>query len=137
MALPAAALIASLLPKAVEILDKFIPDKDAAQKAAQAVVDKVVDLTAQSDARQSAINEKEAASSDPFTSRARPFILWVCGAAFAWQYVLAPVAMWIGFVVGHPLPKPPTFDSGVWELMFGMLGLGGLRTYEKIKGVAR
>lgn len=137
MAAALLALLPTLLPEAVKILDKVIPDKDAAQKAAQAVLDKVVDLTAKSDERQTDVVKIEAASDDKFTSRARPFILWVCGAAFAWQYVVAPMVMWIGFVIGHPLPKPPTFDSGVWELMFGMLGLGGLRTYEKVKGVAR
>jgi len=133
----AAALIPLLTSVLPSILDKVIPDKNAAAKAQAEILDKVTDMAAKSDAAQADINKAEAASSDPFTSRARPFILWVCGAAFAWQYVAAPVAMWIGFIVGHPLPKPPTFDSGVWELMFGMLGLGAFRTYEKVRGVAK
>jgi hypothetical protein len=45
--------------------------------------------------------------------------------------------VWISAIAGHPLPAPPALDSVLWELMFGMLGMGALRSYEKIKGVAR
>jgi len=136
----AAALLAALpglLPKVVEILDKVIPDKDAAQKAAQAVVDKVVDLTAQSDGRQAEINKIEAGSDSLFVSGWRPAIGWICAVALAYSYVLVPLVMYASFVIGKPLPKPPVLDANLWELMFGLLGLAGIRTYEKVKGVAR
>lgn len=44
---------------------------------------------------------------------------------------------WGGIVTGHPLPELPGIDDNLWQLMLGLLGLGGLRSYEKIKGVAR
>jgi len=51
--------------------------------------------------------------------------------------LLVPLAIWIGFIVGHSIPKPPTLHSNLWQLMFGMLGMGALRSLEKLKGVAR
>jgi hypothetical protein len=44
--------------------------------------------------------------------------------------------MWVAFVMGKPIAKPPALDNNLWELMFALLGLGGLRTFEKLKGVA-
>lgn len=117
----------------LQIINKFIPDP--AQKA-QAETE-LRSALQQWDAAQSATNTAEAASADPFTSRWRPFIGWVCGSALAYQYVLAPIGVWFSQMIGHPVPAPPKLDDSLWQLMVGMLGLGGLRTYEKIKGVAK
>ena len=117
----------------LKIIDKFIPDPAA---KAQAETDLRASLQAW-DAAQSATNTAEASSDDPFTSRWRPFIGWVCGSALAYQYVVAPLGVWLASVAGHPIPAPPKLDDTLWQLMLGMLGLGGLRTYEKIKGVSK
>lgn len=116
----------------LQIVNKFIPDPQAKAQAEQELRSSMQAW----DAGQTKVNEVEAANANVFVSGWRPFIGWVGGGALAWQYVLAPVAMWIGFILGHPLPKPPTFDSGIYELVFALLGLGGMRSYEKIKGVA-
>ena len=118
---------------ALGIINKFIPDPEARAKAEA----EVRAALANANAQQLAVNAAEAASGSIFIGGWRPFIGWVCGAAFAWQFVLAPVANWAAAASGHPLPPLPTLDSALWELLFGMLGLGGLRTVEKIKGVAR
>jgi len=55
----------------------------------------------------------------------------------AYQYVISPLVVWGAALAGHPIPMPPRLDDMLWELMFGMLGLGGLRTFEKIKGVTK
>ena len=62
---------------------------------------------------------------------------WACGLALVIQYLAGPLMVWGGDLVGHPLPAPPKLDDVLWELMFGMLGMGGLRTYEKLRGVHR
>lgn len=117
----------------LQIINKFVPDP-----AAKAQAESELRSSLQAwDAAQSATNTAEAASADPFTSRWRPFIGWVCGTALAYQYVLAPVGLWLSQVIGHPVPVPPKLDDSLWQLMLGMLGIGGLRTYEKIKGVAK
>lgn len=118
----------------LRIIDKFIPDP--AEKA-KAEADLRKDLMA-ADASQSKVNEQQAAHSSLFVAGPRPFFMWVCGLAVFYQYLLVPLGMWIAFVIGKPIPKPPVvLDNMLWELMFGMLGLSGARTYEKIKGVAR
>ena len=117
----------------LQIINKFVPDPAAKAQAESELRDSLQKW----DAGQDATNTAEAASNDPFTSRWRPFIGWVCGTALAYQYVLAPIGLWISQIVGHPVPAPPKLDDSLWQLMLGMLGLGGLRTYEKIKGVSK
>lgn len=117
----------------LQIINKFVPDP-AQKTQAEAELRNALQ---QWDAAQSATNTAEAASADPFTSRWRPFIGWVCGSALAYQYVLAPIGVWFSQMIGHPVPTPPKLDDSLWQLMVGMLGFGGLRTYEKIKGVAK
>lgn len=117
----------------LKVLDKFIPDPEARAKAEAELR---VDLR-QWDAGQTQVNAVEAANPSLFVAGWRPAIGWCCGVALFYTYLLVPIGMWIGFLIGKPIPKPPVLDSNLWELMFGMLGLGGMRTYEKIKGVAR
>lgn len=82
------------------------------------------------------INKAEAQNASVFVSGWRPFIGWVCGLALAYQYLFRPLALAIAAGTGHPIVEMPGLDSSLWELMFGMLGLGGLRTMEKLNGVA-
>ena len=80
-------------------------------------------------------NKTEAAAGT-FRGGWRPFIGWTCGAALALQFVVGPVVEWGAAAAGHPLPALPKLDNVLWELLFGMLGLGALRTVEKVKGGA-
>ena len=82
------------------------------------------------------INKVEAANPSVFVSGWRPGIGWVCGAGFAVQFVVGPLAEWGSALYGHPV-KFPQMDTGtMMPLLLGMLGLGGMRTAEKIQGVA-
>lgn len=81
-------------------------------------------------------NKIEAASPSTFTSGWRPAIGWVCALALFAQYIARPGLQWCGMVSGHPFPTLPGIDDNLWQLMLGMLGLGGLRSFEKVKGVA-
>ncbi len=82
------------------------------------------------------INKAEAESGNWWAAGWRPSIGWTCSAALFFQFVLSPVGMWAANIAGSPLPEPPKLDDMLWELMLGMLGIGALRTFEKIKGVA-
>jgi hypothetical protein len=87
-------------------------------------------------AGQLAINKEEAANPNVFVSGWRPFIGWVCGSGFAIQFVIGPMAEWGSALYGNPV-KFPQMDVGtMMPLLLGMLGLGTLRTAEKINGVA-
>lgn len=81
------------------------------------------------------VNKIEAAGTG-FKANWRPFVGWVCGTGLAWNFILRP-ALQTGLVIyGHPVALPPADLTELMPLLFGMLGLGGLRTVEKIKGVA-
>jgi len=88
-------------------------------------------MTAQTD-----INKVEASSSSFFVSGWRPAIGWVCALALAYQYLLRPLSGTIASICGITLPPLPGLDDNLWQLMMGMLGMGGLRTFEKLQGVA-
>lgn len=88
-------------------------------------------MTAQTD-----INKEEAKSSSIFVSGWRPFVGWVCGSAFALHYLIIPVANFVLVATGHK-EVILSFDmQTLLTLLMGLLGLGGYRTVEKVKGVA-
>jgi hypothetical protein len=82
------------------------------------------------------INKIEAANANMFVSGWRPAIGWVCALALLYQYLVRPLAVAVFAAVGHPLPVMPGLDENLWQLMMAMLGMGGLRTFEKVQGVA-
>lgn len=111
------------------VINKIWPDKSAAEAAQLAAA--VALVQGQMD-----VNRAEAASPNAFTSGWRPAIGWVCGLALLFQYILRPLLMWYGVITGHQWLPLPGIDDNLWQLMLGMLGLGGLRTFEKTKGIA-
>ena len=82
------------------------------------------------------INKVEAANANIFVSGWRPAIGWVCALALLYQYLVRPLAVAVFAAIGHPLPTMPGLDENLWQLMMAMLGMGGLRTFEKVQGVA-
>ena len=126
-----------------KLLD-FIPDpqkKAEALAKAQEEADKhqetIVTAFLASDQAQAAVNAEEAKSSNLFISGARPFIMWVCACSLMWQFIVEPIIVFIWAANGKALVLP-TFDfSTMSTILFGLLGLGGLRTYERINGKER
>jgi hypothetical protein len=117
----------------LKILDKFVPDPAAKAEAEAALRATFL----QWDTAQTEVNKVEAASGDKFASRWRPFIGWTCGAAFAWHFVLAPVANFFVVRAGDPAINIAFDMNTLLTVLMGLLGLGGLRTYEKIRGVGK
>ncbi len=117
------------------VISRVWPDKTEQQKqqlaAAMAADANITSLLT----GQMKVNEVEAAHSNLFVSGWRPCVGWVCALAFAWQFVLLPIFLFIGHLTGHPV-QAPVFDiSTMLTVLMGMLGLGSLRTYEKVKGL--
>jgi hypothetical protein len=95
---------------------------------------KILELTSQIDIAQAAINQAEAASPSLFVSGWRPAVGWVCVFALAWYFIFMPVITYTldAFNITITIPA---FDTGeLITLLFGMLGLSGMKTYEKVKG---
>lgn len=84
---------------------------------------------------QIAVNKAEAESEGNYKGGWRPFIGWVCGASLAWNFILRPAAMTAAALYGHPVLLPPVEIEQLLVILGGMLGMSGLRTAEKMKGV--
>lgn len=116
------------LDLAKTVVDKIWPDKSEQERQELAGALSIIQ-------GQLAVNTAEASSPSVFTSGWRPFVGWVCGAALAYQYIVRPLAAWSFAIAAHPLPPMPGLDDTLWQLLMGMLGLGGMRTYERVRGV--
>jgi hypothetical protein len=126
-----------------KLIDRLIPDPQAAAQAKlelakeqSAAALQEFQLAVQADQSQAQINQIEAGSKEIFVSGWRPFIGWVCGVAFAYHYVLQPLLAFGMASAGHTVALPAFDMSELSTVLMGMLGLGGLRTIEKIKNVA-
>lgn len=117
------------------ILDKFIVDKDQKLKAKTQVLDHLLALNV----GQLDVNKAEAAHKSIFVAGWRPFIGWVCGVALAWEFIGQPVGNWVLNLWGLELTYtlPDIASNRLMELVLAMLGMAGLRTYEKRSGVCR
>ena len=131
-------MLQMLIGPVSSLLDKFIEDKD--QKAALAhEIATMAERHAQERAMaQADVNKQEAQHRNIWVAGWRPFIGWVCGVALAWHFVLAPVVLFVTAWADVQLPTFPAFDmDSLMTVLLGMLGLGGLRTFEKHKGLSR
>jgi len=122
---------------AVQKLLDLIPDPNARAKAAEEYQQTVLAIAAKAEADQRDINKTEAASNSLFVAGWRPGIGWVCALALAFQYLVRPLVSWAAGVWWPAMPALPGLDDSLWQLMFGMLGMGGLRTLEKTRGVGK
>ncbi len=127
-------MIEKLIDPISNILDKFVADKDLKAKL-QHELDQELH---KANMAQVEINKIEANHRSIFVAGWRPFLGWSLSFAMAWHYVLAPLILFIAGFFGYQLPQLPEFDmASLMTVLMGMLGLGGLRTVEKINGVAK
>lgn len=118
------------------IVGKIWPDKTEQEKEQF-----LLELQNQLDTTQLAnaqiqVDNQEAQNPNVWVSGARPFIMWVCGCSFAWQFLLQPIITYILMISGHSPIQLPVFDyTSLNTILMGMLGLGAMRSYEKVRGV--
>jgi len=131
-------MLTALIAPITGLLDKFIPDADLKNKLAFQVAT-MAETHAQELAKgQLEINKAEATHKSIFVAGWRPFIGWTCGVALCWHFVLQPVTLFVCSYIGLTIPELPSFDMGsLLTILGGLLGLGGLRTYEKQKGLTK
>lgn len=111
------------------VINKIWPDKTEQEKQQLAAAVTLIQ-------GQLAINQAEASNQSLFVSGWRPAIGWVCGSACAWNWIGLPIAKVLLALYGHPLDLNPADLAEMMPILMGMLGLGGLRTFEKINKVA-
>lgn len=112
----------------------YIPDPQQKLEAQQQLMQSLMAW----DAQQTQINAVEAANTNLFVAGWRPALGWTCALAFAYKFVLQPFLVFIivAFGVKFDIKLLPALDwAEMSTVMFGMLGLAGARTFEKVKGV--
>jgi hypothetical protein len=134
-------LISGLIGPILEPLINLIPNKNDRAKAREAAEAQIVTAMTGLVQGQLEINKVEAQHGSIFVAGWRPAVGWICGIALGWNFIVHPMLLWIAFVVPDipvDLSTAPQLDTGeLMTVLLGMLGLGGLRTYEKRVGVAR
>tara|TARA_R100001463_G_C3498598_1_gene218801 strand:+ start:239 stop:661 length:423 start_codon:yes stop_codon:yes gene_type:complete len=116
-----------------DLIGRAIPDKNKRMELEASIKAQMIDLQkAQAD-----INLEQAKHPSIFVSGSRPAILWICALGLAWQFFLAPLMNWAVVISGSSIQPPVINTEGLMTLTLSLLGLGGLRTAEKWKGVAR
>lgn len=132
-----------LIPAVTQILDKVLPDPaqaadaklralELAQRGELAELDAEVKLAL----GQLEVNKVEAGT-DMFRGGWRPAVGWTCVVGLFYQFLLQPLLPWVVTVSGGHVPPLPAIDNEtLMVLLMGMLGLGGLRTFERVKGRA-
>jgi len=126
-------MIEALIKPVARILDKFIVDKDLKEK-----LEHEIKLEIQkANIAQIDVNKAEALHRTVFVAGWRPFIGWTCGLALAYHFILQPIIVFAMSAngVAYDLPE---FDMGsLMTIILGMLGLGGMRSFEKFKGLTK
>ena len=120
--MPKLNVVAGIIDKVAGHVDKFTLDKEEKAQLIQEI-----------NKAQIEVNKVEAGSSSLFVSGWRPFVGWTCGVALGYHFVLQPFLMFVLSSTGNPMELPIFDMTTLTTVLMGMLGLGGLRTYEKVK----
>jgi|TARA_R100001086_G_scaffold82073_1_gene40220 hypothetical protein len=126
-------MLEKLIDPISNILDKFVADKDLKQKLEHELKTELH----RANMAQIEVNKEEAKHRTVFVAGWRPFTGWVCATALAYHFILEPVIVFVLALYNIQLTLPQ-FDMGsLLTVLMGMLGLGGLRTYEKKQGLTK
>ena len=122
-------MIDKLIEPVSDILDKFVVDKDLKTKLSHELEKEIISLNR----AQLEVNKVEAAHNNVFVAGWRPFIGWACGVSLAYHFIVEPIIQYT-LIVNNIDYNTPEFDfSQLSTIVMAMLGMSGLRTYEKIK----
>jgi|TARA_R110002012_G_scaffold119338_3_gene268440 hypothetical protein len=131
-------LISAVLPSVMDVAGRFLPeDKEKRAAAEREIEAQLTTHLAKIDLAQLDINKTEAAHRSIFVAGWRPFIGWSCGLAMCLNFLIFPLASFVLAQTGHLVELPNLDMTQMMPVLMGMLGLGGLRTVEKIKKITK
>ena len=122
--------LTALIGPATKLIGKFVKDKDLQQKLSHDIATMAEKHAQQLALQQIEVNKAEA-KGNWFQSSWRPATAWVCVFGFAINFLISPLAAPFGIDI------PQADTSTMLPVLMGMLGLGGLRSYERVKGVGK
>ena len=130
-------LISAVLPSVMEVAGRFLPeDAEERRKAEQEIEAQLAQHLAAVDLAQIAVNREEA-KGNWFQAGWRPCTGWIAALSFGWVYLFQPMASFGLAQTGHLVQLPSLDMSQMMPILLGLLGLGGLRTLERSKGVGK
>ena len=124
--MPKLKVVAGIIDKVADKIDEFTLDK--AEKA---------QLIQEINKAQIEVKKVEANSNSLFVSGWRPFVGWCCASALAYHFILQPILVFVLSLSGYQVALPEFDMSSLMTVLLGMLGLGGMRTIEKVQKVSR
>lgn len=132
------ALLSILAPALGTLIDRLIPDRAAAEKVKQEIEAKLAEADIKAQEAQVEVNKIEAGSRSVFVAGWRPALGWLGVVSLSYSLILYNLACW-ALVLFHvqALPPAPPDVSYIMSIVVGMLGIGGLRTYEKKAGLTK
>jgi len=125
--------ISDAVSSVANVVDQFMETPDE-KRSAEIVMRK---LQLKPDEFQVGINKIQAAHRSLFIAGPRPFMMWVCGFGFACHFIIFPIAEWIATLTGNPVPMPDIDTGALISIAMALLGLGGLRSWEKSRGLTK
>lgn len=130
-------LLGSLVGPVTGLLDKFIEDKDQKNALAHEIATLAEKQAHEAAMAQVQVNAAEAKHRSIFVAGWRPFVGWICAVALAYHFVLQPIIVFAAGAAGIFVELPEFDMDSLMTVLLGMLGLGGLRTYEKKAGLTK
>jgi len=130
-------LVDILVGPIAALLDKFIPDKDARERMAHEIATLAEKQAHEQIMAQMEVNKAEAQHSSMFVAGWRPAAGWSCVLAMTFNFVMAPLINWGTTLYGYDVTLPVLNLEIMMPVLLGMLGLGGLRSYERRNQVER
>lgn len=112
-----------------------ITGKDPAKMAE--IEARLIELEYGAQSAQVLVNLEEAKSPNLWTSGWRPGVGWTCSAALAFYYVIGPLMTWGARLAGSDISLPEIDINALYPLLLALLGMGGMRSYEKVNGVKK
>ena len=119
-----------------KLIGHFFPDKAQQDQAKLQLLTLAQNGELQKITGQLQVNSDEAKSNSIFVAGWRPYIGWICGSALGFQFIARPLITWICALAGHPVAPPSLDMADLFTLLFGMLGLGAMRSYDKTQGTS-
>lgn len=128
--------LAPLLDVGKTLIDRFLPDPEKKREAEMELIRMAADGELKQVIAQLEINAKEAAHPSVWVAGWRPAFGWCGAAGFLYATIGQPLLAWWGAIKGWPAPPELNLDL-LWVVVTGMLGIGGLRSLEKVKKVTK
>ena len=132
--------IGSIFEFGSKVIDKLFPDKSEADKAKLRLIElqqagefKEIDAALEMARQQTSVNVAEAQNGDNFRGGWRPFVGWVCGFGLGYAAIFRPLIIGIARITYPDFDLPEAGGETLTTILLGMLGLGGMRTFEKVR----